>query len=620
MNNIMKKTVIAVVLISAAVLACSNNIFDLRTTDKNQIHPVFDKDGYWKTPNFRLKLGNDGSLSYYSSKSLYGAVLAAHVAHLRHDYNDAAEYYKIVLEKDPNNKVVNRAAYALLALNGDWDSAAGFAQQDFDSGNKTLVPSTIVAAYDFKNGKYAKMREDLLPLNKSQFYKTFVNPLFDAWSYAAEHNETEAIKSLDKIKDEQLLSLKLAHSGIIYDYLNNKEKADESFRKLLKDYPQEVTYRLMEVMINFYARHGQKDLALQIYNRYNENGAIAILVSGLRKQIDDITTKTPAVMDTPQKGMAEAMFNVGTLYRFSNNAELAQIYLAASTYLNPDYDITKFALANIYEDGGYYKEANRLYEQISKDSGSYYIAQLKIIENLSTLKDYKNAAKNSRRLLKEYPDNIQLLNNLADIERELNNKAEAIKLYKKALGAQKDENSLIWPIYYALGAIYHQENQRDEAIEYLKKALELSGRNPNVLNYLGYVYLTDDANTDEAVQMIIDAYNKYPYEGHIIDSLGWVFFRLGQYEKATAYLEQAADINPANAVICDHLGDAYWFVGRKNEAIYQWQHALVLKEDADDINKENIQNKIDSGVVENKVLSLSKPETQKKLEQLSPNQ
>ena len=137
--------------------------------------------------------------------------------------------------------------------------------------------------------------------------------------------------------------------------------------------------------------------------------------------------------------------------------------------------------------------------------------------------------------------------------------------------------------------------------------MELSNRNPIVLNYLGFVYLEKGINTDEAVQMILDAYSTYSYDGHIIDSLGWAFFRLGQYNKAISYLEQAADINPANAVICDHLGDAYWFVGRKNEARYQWQHALVLKEDADEIDKDAIQKKIDSNKAENTVLFLQNP-------------
>ena len=63
-------------------------------------------------------------------------------------------------------------------------------------------------------------------------------------------------------------------------------------------------------------------------------------------------------------------------------------------------------------------------------------------------------------------------------------------------------------------------------------------------------------------------------------------------------------MNPGNAVISDHLGDAYWFSGRKNEAVFQWKHALDLKEDAESLNKEIIRAKIEDAKVENKELLL----------------
>ena len=78
------------------------------------------------------------------------------------------------------------------------------------------------------------------------------------------------------------------------------------------------------------------------------------------------------MIDTPQKGLAEVMFNIGTIYRVSNNNELAPLYIAAATYLNPKYEIAKLALANIYEENGLYTEANRNYAQIKDDSGSYF--------------------------------------------------------------------------------------------------------------------------------------------------------------------------------------------------------------------------------------------------------
>ena len=69
-------------------------------------------------------------------------------------------------------------------------------------------------------------------------------------------------------------------------------------------------------------------------------------------------------------------------------------------------------------------------------------------------------------------------------------------------------------------------------------------------------------------------------------------------------MEQASDMNPGNAVISDHLGDVYWFSGRKNEAVFQWKHALVLKEDSEGLQKDQVKDKIENGLAENSILTL----------------
>ena len=96
--------------------------------------------------------------------------------------------------------------------------------------------------------------------------------------------------------------------------------------------------------------------------------------------------------------------------------------------------------------------------------------------------------------------------------------------------------------------------------------------------------------------MIFDAYRQNPENGHIMDSMGWALYRMGKYTEALSVLERAAEYLPANAVVCDHLGDVYWQTGRKSEAKYQWQHALSLKEDAELLDKDVIRKKIAEGV------------------------
>jgi len=81
-----------------------------------------------------------------------------------------------------------------------------------------------------------------------------------------------------------------------------------------------------------------------------------------------------------------------------------------------------------------------------------------------------------------------------------------------------------------------------------------------------------------------------------MDSLGWVYFKTGDYKNAIVYLEKASELNPQNAVISDHLGDAYWLGGRKNEAIFLWKQALIQKEDAEAINRKTVKSKIKKGI------------------------
>ena len=83
-----------------------------------------------------------------------------------------------------------------------------------------------------------------------------------------------------------------------------------------------------------------------------------------------------------------------------------------------------------------------------------------------------------------------------------------------------------------------------------------------------------------------------PNDGYIVDSLGWAHYKLGHYQEATDALEKAIDLKPADPVVNDHLGDAYWRVDRRIEAHFQWNHARDMKPDPEDLPK--ILDKIDS--------------------------
>ena len=87
-----------------------------------------------------------------------------------------------------------------------------------------------------------------------------------------------------------------------------------------------------------------------------------------------------------------------------------------------------------------------------------------------------------------------------------------------------------------------------------------------------------------------------PNDGYIVDSLGWVYFRLGEFNNAVERLERAVELEPGDPTINDHLGDAYWRVGREREARFQWKRALSLNPDQDAVAE--IEQKLRSGLPE----------------------
>jgi Flp pilus assembly protein TadD len=115
-----------------------------------------------------------------------------------------------------------------------------------------------------------------------------------------------------------------------------------------------------------------------------------------------------------------------------------------------------------------------------------------------------------------------------------------------------------------------------------------------VLNYLGYSLIEKKLNLQEAMEMVKKAVELRPNDGYIIDSLGWAYYQLGDYEQAVTHIERAVELLPADPIIAEHLGDAYWRVGRKLEAKFQWQHARDNKPEPADLAR--IEGKLKDGL------------------------
>ena len=114
---------------------------------------------------------------------------------------------------------------------------------------------------------------------------------------------------------------------------------------------------------------------------------------------------------------------------------------------------------------------------------------------------------------------------------------------------------------------------------------------PNVLNYLANGCLERDIRIDESFVMLVDANNANPDSHYILDSLAWAYFKKKNYVKAAELMEEVIDMAPGEAISLDHLGDIYFAMNRKREAIYFWRQAKDLAKPEDDII-DSVQKKL----------------------------
>ena len=146
-------------------------------------------------------------------------------------------------------------------------------------------------------------------------------------------------------------------------------------------------------------------------------------------------------------------------------------------------------------------------------------------------------------------------------------------------------------------------DQWDKA-EGFRMALKLQPNQPYVLNYLGYSLVEKKLKLDEALEMIERLYHAIR-QRYIVDSLGWVLYKLNRHDEAVGHLEKATELMPVDPIINDHLGDAYWAVGRKREARFQWRRALSF--DPEEKDETRIRLKLEIGLDEVLIQESSAP-------------
>lgn len=285
--------------------------------------------------------------------------------------------------------------------------------------------------------------------------------------------------------------------------------------------------------------------------------------------------KAPA-MPTLREGASRALLIPASAMLADKQYQLALAYLRLSARLDPNREELWLELGDVYTGLEDAENARSAYAQVKAGSREYSAARSRLAWSLQAAGDKDKALKMAQEAAAGGERDALLT--YADLLRANSRYTESVATITRVI--EMDGDKADWRLFYMRGVARDRGGDWPGAEADLRKALAEQPDEPELLNYLGYAWIDRGENLGQALDMVQKAVSANPGSGAMVDSLGWAYFRMGDYRNAVDFLERAVTMEPADPDINDHLGDAYWMVGRQIEARFQWTRVLQLKPEA----------------------------------------
>jgi len=348
-------------------------------------------------------------------------------------------------------------------------------------------------------------------------------------------------------------------------------------------------YKIAQEMLN---RDQTNQESLLIYLAYSQKNDLIIAESfksiiGENQSLNYIFNLNNKLIRDNKK-IAENIFDIvsasaGNRFDQIKSYDYLLFYLSVCLYLNPVFDEANFFTAQIYQVIEKYEKAELYYSKVRKNHDLYIESQKSISINKKNVNKLTEAENDLLFLLKENPQDFNLIVSIGDFYRTINKYNNAIKYYSKSLNNKQISSEDKWKLFYKRGICYERINNWELAEEDFLQSLEIEPESPQVLNYLAYGWIERNIFLDKSLSMLEIAHEKYPESHYILDSLAWAHFKKKNLEIASRLMEEVIYREPGEAISLDHLGDIYFEMGRKREAFYMWKQAKDLAQPEDNI-------------------------------------
>jgi tetratricopeptide (TPR) repeat protein len=524
--------------------------------------------------------------------SAAGKYLAGRFARRNRDFESAARLLTDALQLDKENRRIRRQAFFAMVASGRFEEAARLANRIVDGNNGAPISNLTLVVEDVRANRFEQAAKRLEDMPKRGM-NTFTSPLLIAWLHFARGDVDEAVKALDGLsKVASFAGLRNLHVGLIMDLAGKPAAAEEALKKSAKT---TQSLRVVQAYGRFLERSDRPAEAKKLYQDFVAKSEGADSLDAAFERLKS-GKKPPRLANNINQGMAEVFFNLSGTLAQGRSTDLALIYGRFALRLRSDFPLAQVLLGGLLESLDRKNEALTLYEAVNPSSPLYWAARLRKAETLDELKRTDEAIVQLKEMAAERVDQYEPLTRLGDMLRAKKRYDEAASSYSQAMERIGALDKNHWSLLYARGIAYERSKQWPKAEADFLHALKLSPEQPFVLNYLGYSWVDQGMHLERAKEMIERAVQLRPNDGYIVDSLGWVLYRLRDYEGAAKRLERAVILRPDDPTINDHLGDAYWRVGRILEARFQWRRALSLDPEKKDIPK--IEKKLQRGLAD----------------------
>lgn len=521
---------------------------------------------------------------YVDSEAYLRGIVAVRLG----DDLEAAQAFRKALQADPTDVDLLRQAFVRSVMVGAPQAVELARIADKTPKDRSVISALVLGDDAAVRGDWAEAVQYYHRAGDDPMARLIV-PLLLAWCQQAQGHADEAIESLLHVPGSVLSPFYTLHAALIAQVAGQSDRAETLFvqtQKAMPGYDMLLTRSQAAWLWN----HGQQDKARAVIRKLVATDSILGLagpalqaeiahypVTSAREGIARAYVLTAFLLrqqarEQAQQGM-EGEGSALNLFQFN---EAARLMLGFALAMDPTLADARLMLAEIQDDEHHFAAARETLVRVSPQDPLAMVATLRLAV-LETTNDHPaEAIPLLQHLAQQVPGQIIIERSLGNAFSQTKDWKGAIAAYTRAIDLANVQKSPDWTLLFLRGMAYHEAGDWAAAKNDTRAALAYAPDEPLLLNFLGYGMVEQHEDLAEAEQLLRKAHALDDQDAAITDSLGWVRVEQGDLVGGIPLLEKAAEQTPEDPEVNYHLGEAYWRVGRRTEAVDQWNMALGL--------------------------------------------